>query len=514
MTIDTPIAEKAPEKSGAFDAEKAAVDRDALGAEWLARNPQTPEEIAEFYRTCSAELVIDDLDNFHDRPFRKRFSETLRHIVGVVTSARVVIDIGAGAGHDLAMLTALSDESWALTDEDGVARLAVGVEPNDELRERIAAALRIPMFSDVSLAPIESADVLNCIDVLEHVPNPEPWLDSIARRAKLGCYLIETCSTFDLGTPLHLASNRGWHPGRCLERNGWARLGEENTLRIWIKAQEEPICKSTLVICSGREISGETFDSMLAFVGEPGQMHWRVSRASENGLLRARSIWVSKWWRETNGDVFVFVDSDIKFTPLDVEWVSQTARENRCIAVAAYSVRDGGHLALRGRADGPEKLLFGPDRKPIPIEYGATGFMAVHRDVIDAMIPTLKLCHANQPWALWPLFDFNVVEDEHAGGWNWLSEDWEFCRRAKELGFDTYLDPRPIIEHFGGVPFTVLNMTAIQQAVQYKPSAQTIEQVRQEVEGDSTDAPRRDEQQPANRAERRKAKRRRNGNPR
>ena len=87
--------------------------------------------------------------------------------------------------------------------------------------------------TDVADAPVEDADVLNCVDVLEHVVDPETWLGSIAHRAKEGCMLLESCATDDLGTPLHLASNRGWHPGRVLQTHGFERMAEEGRLRVW-----------------------------------------------------------------------------------------------------------------------------------------------------------------------------------------------------------------------------------------------------------------------------------------
>lgn len=449
MTVSPPV-----------DAREA---RSALAAEWVSRAPSSPEEINDFYRT--SEHLGDDLEAFHQHGERQRWTQVLLHVVQT-GEAQCVIDIGSGAGHDL---TALG-QVWS--------GRRIGVEPNDRLR----AGTPVEMYADVADAPIEDADVLNCVDVLEHIVDPEAWLGSIAKRAKDGCMLLESCATDDLGTPLHLASNRGWHPGRVLQGHGWERMAEEGRLRVWIKVQNEPIKQTMLCVCAGKSISGSTFDSVMNLVGEPGQNHWRVSRATESGLLRARSIWASRWWRETCGDVFVMVDSDIGFTPDDLNRVAEIARQKEAIAVAAYSVRDGGHLALRGNPDAPGRIMFGPNLPPIEIAYGATGFMAVHRKVLDAMIPTLPLCHANQPWCMWPMFDFDVVEDPAAGGYNWLSEDWNFCHRAKQLGFDTWLDRTVVLKHYGEVPFTVLNMSAIKDAVGFIPPQEDItEDIRAEL---------------------------------
>lgn len=443
--------------------EKVKEVRSALAEEWTSLSPQTPEEILEFYRTT--DNLQADLDVFHSFPDRQRWTQALLHVTKT-GRAQSVIDIGAGAGHDLLELAGLAWD-WLEPPDAGIwpPRIA-GVEPNDKLRQLIAHALPgCPMYADVADAPIETANVLNCIDVLEHIPDPETWLGSIAKRCKVGTTLLETCASEDIGTPLHLEDARGWHPGRVLQAHGWERLAEEGRLRIWIKVQDEPVMFNMLCICASRDISVTTFDSVMRVVGQPGAHEWRVTRAAESGLLRARSIWASRWWRETCGDVFVMVDSDIGFDPNDLESIVALAREKRSIVCGAYSVRDGAHLALRGNPNATGELDFGPGLPPIEITYGATGFMAVHRDVLDAMIPTLTLCHANQPWAMWPMFDFNVFPDPTAGGHNWLSEDWEFCRRARDLGFSVWLDRTIILRHMGEVPFTVRNMAAIHAAV-------------------------------------------------
>lgn len=440
--------------------------RSKLADEWVSRSPRTPEEILAFYRETPN--LQADLDAFHSFPERQRWTQALAHIIKS-GQAQCVLDIGAGAGHDLLEMAGL-EWDWIVPPEDGIIRpRLMGVEPNDKLRGLVGKAIGIPMYADVADAPVEMADVINCIDVLEHIPDPETWLGNIAKRAKVGTTMLETCASEDIGTPLHLEDARGWHPGRVMQQNGWERLAEEGRLRIWIKVQEEPVTFNMLCVCASREISVTTFDAVMSLVGNPGAHGWRVTRAAESGLLRARSIWASRWWRETCGDVFVMVDSDIGFHPNDLESIVAQARAKRSIVVGAYSVRDGAHLALRGNPNATGTIEFGPGLEPVEITYGATGFMAVHRDVLDAMIPTLQLCHANQPWAMWPMFDFQVYPDETAGGFNWLSEDWEFCRRARDLGFTVWLDRTIILRHMGEVPFTVYNMAAINAAVRGAP---------------------------------------------
>lgn len=423
--------------------------RTALAAEWVERAPKTSSEVLDFYRT--SEHLEADLDAFHTSPTRQLWTSNLVHVARQA-EPKLSIDIGSGAGHDLrALREAFPDmKLW-------------GVEPNRALRAgSYEAVLSVPgsgMCDDVQLAPIEDADLITCFDVLEHVVEPEKFLSTIARRAKLGALLLETCATFDAGTPLHLRENRGWKPGHALETAGWVKRGGIDRMRVWQRERLEPKTQTALLICAFRSVSLPTMQCILQLLDNPADQYgWRVSMNGEAGINRSRSIMASRWWAETADDVFLMLDDDIVFAPEDAEKIVTECRNGHDIICAAYPVRDGGHVAIRGYGGAFE---FGPGFPPIEIKYAATGFIAVHRRVLDAMIQTLPLCHGNQPWAFWPLFDFKTVADEGSGGFNYLSEDWNFCDMAMNLGFKVWLDPSIQLRHLGQVPISVSNMQAV-----------------------------------------------------
>lgn len=418
--------------------------REALSAEWASFAPTTPEEIARFYK--ESEHLKADLDAFHSRPTRKQWTDALIHIAREA-GAKIAVDIGSGAGHDL---RALSDALPEMT--------LYGVEPNDRLRAMSWEFAR--MEPDVSTAPIESADVISCFDVLEHIVNPEAFLSSIAQRAKTNALLLETCATFDVETPLHLKENRGWRTGRCLESAGFLKRGQSDRMRVWQKSDAPPSLHTALLICAYRSVSLPTVSCILNLLDDPANPYgWRVSLNGEAGINRSRSIMASRWWTETADDVFLMLDDDIIFSPEDAERIVTLCREGHDIICAGYPVRDGGHIALRGY--GREPFSFAPGLPPVEIKWASTGFLAVHRRVLDALIPTLPLCHGAQPWSFWPLFDFKTVEDEAAGGHNYLSEDWNFCDMAINAGFKVWLDPSIRLKHLGLVPISVANMEAV-----------------------------------------------------
>jgi SAM-dependent methyltransferase len=425
--------------------------RSALAAEWASRNPTTPEEIHAFY--VNAHGIRADLEAWHETRPRQLMTLVLATVAQQI-KAKSVVDIGAGTGADLQAL-----RKTGLTD-------LCGVEPNSALRLAIEAD-GIRCHDAVAAAPIEDADLITCLDVLEHVPDPDTFLAEIARRArsggaKPGAVLIETTSTYDTGTPLHLRANRAWHPGRVLERHGWQLINSIGSIRVWQRANAARTGAATaIILCAYRTVTIPTFLAIQTLANRP--KGWRVITKTGDALVsRARSVAASRWLQETDDDVFLMVDDDITFQPEVAEQVVRLARE-RDIACAGYPVRSGQHLALRG-LEGPNiDIGFGPAEQPLEIQYAATGFLAVHRRVLEQLAKTLTLCHEDQPWAFYPFFLPMLVEID--GVMVYLSEDWAFSERARAAGFKVWLDPAARIGHLATVELNVANMAAVAKAV-------------------------------------------------
>lgn len=420
--------------------------RAALAAEWASASPSTPEAVAAFYRT-STQLAAD-LAAWHETAARQQRTEWVVH-VAQTTGAKSAVDIGCGAGQDL---RALADAGLMIH----------GVEPNLTLREALLSRLADTdgvLWDDVEHAPIETADLLICIDVLEHIPDPESFLGSIARRARLGAVLIEQTSTYDIGTPLHLRDNWGWQPGHCLEAAGWTMIDQREYFRVWQRVEPHMLEHTAIMLCAYRGAATPTFRSIMTLQGSG----WRFLDKTGDALIdRSRSQIVHAWHTQTADDVFLMVDDDITFTQADAEKVVALARQKRSIACAAYPVANASHTACRGLSP-HGSLDFGPDLEPVEIEYAGTGFMACHRDVLDALAPTLPLCHPDQGWSFRPFFLPMVAPMMTAYGFEvpaYLSEDWAFCHRARQVGFKVWLERTVVIDHQKGLALNVRNMAA------------------------------------------------------
>lgn len=426
--------------------------RMALAAEWQAADPRTAEEIASFYE--GATRLADDLDAWHQKPERQDWTRMLVHVARE-SGAKTTIDIGCGAGHDLKALR----EALPNTD-------LWGVEPNRRIVSSYCGKHHglFHVRRVIEAVPIETADLLVCIDVLEHVVDPEAFLGGIVQRAPIGCLLFETVATSDTGTPLHLKANWGWHPGRVLERHGWECVDYASRVRVWRRTAETGRERASMLLCAYRSVNAEMLSSLLA-VCAGNEIGWRLRTKTGDALIsRSRSILITQWWRETNDDVCLMVDDDIVFTTADADRLVELCRGGLDIVCGAYPVHDGGHLACRFFPN-TGTVTFGPGESVREIEYAATGFVAIHRRVLDALIADLPLCHANQSWSFYPLFQGRVVEHPDSGLTEWLSEDWGFALAAREHGFRVWLDPQTVLKHIGPAALSVRNMTAMHDAL-------------------------------------------------
>ncbi len=405
--------------------------RDALAAEWQRKAPADAGAIAAFYR--ESECLAADLDAWHATPERQAWTKAIVQVAGA-NKVQSVLDVGAGGGHDLAALRA----------EFPLPEL-FAVEPNDDLRETVHG-LGVWVYS--GLGEVEGQfDLVICIDVLEHVPDPDALLADVIARVKPGGLLIEASATHDQSTPLHLPELAGWEATEPLQGAGFKAVEQYGRLAVWQK--QKIVDEATVIVVAHREIAVPTVECLFELVAGHG---WPIAIPHGDALIdRARAKAVSAWYLNETTDVFLMIDDDIVFRAEDAVRVVDLAREKRSIACGAYPVADGGHLASRAW---PGTLLeFGAEHPPREIRWPATGFMAVHRDVIDALVQSMgEPCYPEQPDRFWPMFTpFKLGPD-------YLSEDYAFGQRAMDLGFKTWLDPKTILIHMKIKGMSVFNM--------------------------------------------------------
>lgn len=170
-------------------------------------------------------------------------------------------------------------------------------------------------------------------------------------------------------------------------------------------------------------------------------------------LDMGRTACVEAMW-EDRADVLLFVDDDIcNFTAehigtlVNSMWVDGELRHHIVGGVYVNGQQDGSlrPMAYRWHLIDPESLNAGWNTSPIfmdevdaatgliPVDMLGTGFLAIHRNVLDSMA---RIYPAPMPW-----FQNEIRRGRYCG------EDLAFTDRAREIGYHSYLNPEVRVSH-------------------------------------------------------------------
>jgi SAM-dependent methyltransferase len=198
----------------------------ALAKEWCAKNPQSPEEIAAFYRE-TPNYIYNSLI-FYESKDREDLTQEMQLIFRSYNIASV-LDYGCGSGNDgLAML------------EQGakVYFIDYNLPSLDFLRWRLQDR-KYSEKKDYEIIPVHqgisypSADLFWCVDVLEHMANPFTVLDIINEQTRVFAFFTDADDKANGRHPFHFAYNL------ANLTNGLQKLGfshtNEGLLQIWVR---------------------------------------------------------------------------------------------------------------------------------------------------------------------------------------------------------------------------------------------------------------------------------------
>ncbi len=171
-------------------------------------------------------------------------------------------------------------------------------------------------------------------------------------------------------------------------------------------------------------------------------------------LSRARSLACTHFLDNNYSPYILLLDDDIIFEPHHIEKIVQDMKDGYDLVGGAYTVRDGSQLASYGW-DGKIPM----DGKVCEIEYLATGFMGISRNALIKIRDNLNLPILNlKEWArCWPFFECGR-NTERKGDPIYISEDWDFCEKARKAGIKTYLDTSVQLGHIGQKIFTIKDL--------------------------------------------------------
>jgi len=209
---------------------------------------------------------------------------------------------------------------------------------------------------------------------------------------------------------------------------------------------KRPPPDATVALFAYADVKPNTVDCLIRDLRTwPNLVYYRIS--NDALISRSRSRVASDFLRsqpELVGDVLLMIDHDMCWRDGDLQYIAEKAIKTRGVVAGVYPKRGFGlGAAVRFGAEG--EYTVGEDQTVEAI-YVSTGFMAIHRSVLEAIAKELPYTIGN----FWPFFLEIVVQhplDDNAQ--EFLSEDWAFCVRAREAGFKVYAAMKPRLEHIG-----------------------------------------------------------------
>jgi len=104
-----------------------------------------------------------------------------------------------------------------------------------------------------------------------------------------------------------------------------------------------------------------------------------------------------------------------------------------------------------------DEIAFGPAVLGLyPLEYSAGGFLRIKIDVLCRMIEQLDLPLCNAMWeeGYWPFFQPMIVPFGVDGHFHYLSEDFAFSHRLRQMGITPMADTSARLTHIGPHGYT------------------------------------------------------------
>lgn len=221
------------------------------------------------------------------------------------------------------------------------------------------------------------------------------------------------------------------------------------------------------------------FTSFLRFVllAQKVGLTWSLdTMVNESLITRARNNLMAKMMYNKAATHFMFIDADIRF---QAESIFQMIAYDRDIIGGLYP-KKAYPISYAINLKRETKVL----GEIFTVDTLATGFLIFKRKVYEDLItahPETKyvddvgLGKQYEPY-MYSIFDCFIDKAGH-----YLSEDWAFCRRAAELGYDMWAHSKVLLNHIGHHEFhgdlSKLPDLAIPKLVETAEPAQTTSEV-------------------------------------
>ncbi len=215
-----------------------------------------------------------------------------------------------------------------------------------------------------------------------------------------------------------------------------------------------------ITICAHREITVATIASMERFRIATKLNYMWFPYSGDALIGRSRSFACTQFLeREWTPEYMLFIDDDISFKPDVIDKIYDDMTKGYDIVGGCYPVKDASQLASL-----PWEDEFVYDNTIKSVEYVSTGFMGITKTALRKIkdgIP-LKIVNPNDWSRCYPFFESHGFYGRNGDGRKrtsndpiYLSEDWDFCEKARKVGLEVYLDTSVLVDHQGPRTATV-----------------------------------------------------------
>lgn len=203
----------------------------------------------------------------------------------------------------------------------------------------------------------------------------------------------------------------------------------------------------------------------IGFLEQQGVRTGMLTPSHESLITRGRNLIANEFLRQEEYTHLLFIDADIGFQP-ELPWKYLQAGKD--VVCGIYPVKhidldklrtiDAGvlsrvaeaaslHYAVKLRPGGRPEPLTGL----IPVDYGATGFMLIRREVFQRMAEAYPELG----------YDYAYTNDDHVNNVaffetaidpatrDYLPEDYAFCKRWTDIGGEIFADIHSVFTHVG-----------------------------------------------------------------
>jgi len=197
--------------------------------------------------------------------------------------------------------------------------------------------------------------------------------------------------------------------------------------------------------CYGGLVHSAHFRSCLnlkEFLTKENVPHDWIVAWNESLITRARNELAATFLQTEYSHLF-FLDADIEFEPWHVANIWNMQAD---IGVGVYAMKKRDQQLFAAWKDGALVTDLAQYREPIEVDFAGTGFMCISRNVIETLAKTAET-YTGPNGEVSALFMTPI----HNHGFQ--SEDYHFCRKAREAGFKVIMDPAVRLVHWGQYGF-------------------------------------------------------------